>query len=142
MALDEATNPVRGVSGPGKFAKRTDLQVQSTGYGDKVAYDANKSAAPLATAQKSPLLSQAPEVPTSAPAQQPVTSLYEPTQRPDEPITHGVDIGAGGGSDALSMPAQVQNQYTNAYDTFQAMAANPNASPTMKYLAQRIQLGF
>jgi hypothetical protein len=59
MALDEATNPVKGVSGPGKFAKRTDLEVQSTGYGDKVAYNANKSGAPLATAQKSPMLSEA-----------------------------------------------------------------------------------
>ena len=43
MALDEATNPVKGVSGPGKFAKRTDPEVQSTGYGDKAQYQAMKS---------------------------------------------------------------------------------------------------
>jgi hypothetical protein len=103
MALDEATNPVRGVSGPGKFAKRTDLNVESTGYGDKVAYDANKSAAPLATAQKSPLLSQAPQV-------QPVqgVGLYDPTQRPNEPVTAGVDVGAGPGSESL-MINQISN---------------------------------
>ena len=48
MALEDATNPMQGVSGPGKFAKRTDLQYQSTGYGDGVEYDALKAGAPLA----------------------------------------------------------------------------------------------
>ena len=100
MALDEATNPVKGVSGPGEFAKRTDLEVESTGYGEKVAYDANKSGASLATAQKSPMLSQAPQVPTSG---SPVTGLYEPTARPGEPVTAGINMGAGPGSDALMM---------------------------------------
>lgn len=102
MALDEATNPVKGVSGPGKFAKRTDLQVQSTGYGDGVAYDANKAGAPLERAPKSPLLSEAPEVPTPAPRPA-VAGLYDPTQRPDEPITAGIDMGPGVGSSALGM---------------------------------------
>jgi hypothetical protein len=102
MALNEATNPVQGVSGPGKFAKRTDLEVQSTGYGDKVAYDANKAGAPLATAGKSPLLSQAPEVPVGNAAQPPI-GLYAPTQNPDEPITSGIDMGPGPGSSILGM---------------------------------------
>jgi hypothetical protein len=105
MALDEATNPMQGVSGPSKFAKRTDLEVESTGYGEKVAYNAAKSGAPLATAQKNPMLSQAPQVPTGGGS---VTGLYDPTQRPDEPITAGVDVGAGPGSEALMM-----NQISN-----------------------------
>ena len=100
MALDEATNPMQGVSGPGKFAKRTDLEVQSTGYGDKVAYDANKSGAPLERAQKSPMISEAPQVPTGV---SPVTGLYDPTARPDEPVTTGIDMGPGAGSEALMM---------------------------------------
>jgi hypothetical protein len=102
MALDEATNPVKGVSGPGEFSKRTDLEVQSTGYGDKAQYQTNKSGAPLATAPKSPMLSQAPEVPTGQPAA-PSVGLYDPTRRPDEPITSGIDMGPGVGSSALGM---------------------------------------
>jgi hypothetical protein len=102
MALDEATNPVKGVSGPGKFSKRTDLEVQSTGYGDKAQYQADKSGAPLATAPKSPMLSQAPEVPTGQ-APTPSAGLYDPTRRPDEPITSGIDMGPGVGSNALGM---------------------------------------
>jgi hypothetical protein len=99
MALEDATNPMQGVSGPGPYAKRTDLEYQSQGYGDGVAYDAAKSGAPLARAQKSPLLSQAPVVGGGAPA----GGLYDPTSRPDEPITHGIDSGPGAGSEALMM---------------------------------------
>jgi len=111
MALEDATNPMQGVSGPGKYAKRTDLQYQSNYYGDGVAYDAAKSGAPLARAPKSPLLTQAPQVPVS---QTPVTGLFEPTQRPDEPITSGIDMGPGVGSNALMMKSQfAQNKLSN-----------------------------
>jgi hypothetical protein len=34
-------------------------------------------------------------------AEVPVTGLYEPTQRPEESITAGIDMGEGPGSDAL-----------------------------------------
>lgn len=139
MALEDARNPMQGVSGPGKYAKRTDLSYQSQSYGDGVAYDAAKSGAPLATAPKNPMLSQAPQVPTK---QLPVTGLYDQTQRPEEPVTHGIDLGPGGGSNVLAMQDATAGQYQNAYDMFQAMAQNPNASPSLQYLAQRIQQGF
>ena len=106
MALEDARNPMRGVSGPGPFAKREDLAYKSQSYGDGVAYNAAKSGAPLATAPKSPLLSQAPQVPVGT-ASGPITPLYAPTERPDEPITAGVDIGAGPGSNALGMKPAV-----------------------------------
>lgn len=139
MALEDATNPMQGVSGPGKYAKRTDLSYQSNSYGDGVAYEAAKSGAALSTAPKSPMLSQAPQVPTK---QTPVTGLYDQTQRPEEPVTHGIDLGAGGGSDVLAMQDKGAGQYQSAYQMFQAMAQDPNASPSLQYLAQRIQQGF
>ena len=139
MALEDSTNPMQGVSGPGKYAKRTDLSYQSNSYGDGVAYEAAKSGAALSTAPKSPMLSQAPQVPTK---QTPVTGLYDQTQRPEEPVTHGIDLGAGGGSDVLAMQDKGAGQYQSAYQMFQAMAQDPNASPSLQYLAQRIQQGF
>ena len=145
MALEDM-NPMQGVSGPGQFAKRTDLQYQSPEYGAGVAYDAQKAGAPLA---KSPdvrgatntEVRQAAEAAAGA-TQTPLTSLYAPTQRPGEPITHGIDLGAGGGSNVLSMHDPVQAQYENAYELIKTLAANPDASPTLQYLAQRIQQGF
>jgi hypothetical protein len=114
MALEDAKNPMQGVSGPGPYAKRTDLQYQSNSYGDGVAYDAAKSGAPLARAQKSPMLSTAPQVPTSATPFGPVTGIYEKTQRPEEPITSGIDSGPGVGSNALMMKSQfAQDKLSN-----------------------------
>ena len=97
-----ARGPMAGVSGPGKFSKRTDgLSFQSTEYGSGVENAANKAGAPLA---------RTPDVrPTSlseqgmAPSQQPVTPLFAPSQRPDEPITAGIAMGAGPGPEVLGM---------------------------------------
>ena len=102
MALEDATNPMQGVSGPGKFARRTDLEYRPDAYGEGVQYAAEKAGAPLAKAPKSPMLSQATVVPTevSTPA---LVGLFEPTQRPDEPITNGIDIGPGAGSEVLGI---------------------------------------
>lgn len=105
MALEDATNPMQGVSGPGPYAKRTDLQYKPDAYGEGVAYDAAKSGAPLAEARKSPLLSESPVVPTGI-SSGPSVGLYDKTMRPDEPITTGIDLGAGAGSNALMMKSQ------------------------------------
>jgi hypothetical protein len=102
-------NPKAGVSGPGKFAVRTDkLEMGSTAYGEGVETQAIKSGAPLAkTANTRP-------APASAMGQ-PVTPLYAPTERPNEPITAGIDQGAGAGSDALMLnqPADYTNFNAN-----------------------------
>jgi hypothetical protein len=46
------------------------------------------------------MLSQAPQVSTEVAAPAPV-GLFEPTQRPDEPITTGINVGPGAGSEIL-----------------------------------------
>ena len=98
-----ARGPLAGASGPGKFSKRTDLP--SAYYGEGVETAAIKSGAPLAsTPDVRP--SQAPAVP----AQEAVTPLFAPTQRPDEPITAGIDRGAGPGSNALMMRSNISER--------------------------------
>jgi hypothetical protein len=111
-------NPKAGVSGPGKYAVRTDkLELGSTSYGEGVETQAIKSGAPLAkTANTRP-----------TPTAQPVTSLYAPTERPNEPVTAGIDQGAGAGSDALmvNQPAD----YTNFNANIQSY------TPVLSYIA-------
>ncbi len=83
-------NPLAGPAGPGKFSTRTDkLEMPSQYYGEGVETAAIKSGAPLAT--------------TSDVRPEPVTELYAPSERPDEPITAGIDMGEGPGSSALMM---------------------------------------
>jgi hypothetical protein len=36
----------------------------------------------------------------------PSVGLFDPTQRPDEPITSGIDMGAGVGSQGLAMQSR------------------------------------
>jgi hypothetical protein len=83
-------NPLAGPAGPGKYSTRTDkLDMGSIAYGEGIETAAIKSGAPLAT------------TPNVRP--EPVTELYAPTQRPEEPITAGIDMGEGPGSQSLMM---------------------------------------
>jgi hypothetical protein len=95
-------NPLAGPAGPGKFSTRTDkLEMGSTAYGEGVETQAIKSGAPLSkTPDTRP--ARAGDVRDAA-TQGPITELYAPSQRPNEPITSGIDMGAGPGSSALMM---------------------------------------
>ena len=99
---DAPMNPKAGVSGPGKYSVRTDsLRMGSTSYGEGIDTAAIKSGAPLAsTPDQRPM--PAAEVRDAA-MQAPVTELFAPSSRPNEPVTNGIDLGAGAGSRALMM---------------------------------------
>lgn len=95
-------NPLAGPSGPGKFSTRTDnLQMGSTSYGEGVQTQAIQSGASLS---KTPDIrpARAGDVREAA-TQAPVTGLYAPSERPNEPITSGIDAGPGVGSSGLMM---------------------------------------
>jgi hypothetical protein len=95
-------NPLAGASGPGKYSTRTDkLEMGSTSYGEGVETAAIKSGAPLA---KTPDTRPTPaaEVRNAAMVEE-VTPLFAPSQRPGEPITAGIDMGAGPGANSLMM---------------------------------------
>jgi hypothetical protein len=102
-------NPLAGPAGPGKYSTRTDnLQMGSIAYGEGKDTAAIKSGAPLATTPDVQP-SQAPSVSAG-----PSVGLYDQTQRPDEPITSGVDIGPGVGSSALMMKSKfAQDKLSN-----------------------------
>ena len=99
MALEDS-NPIKGVSGPGKYAKRID-RMPSNQYGDTTETAQLASGAPLA---KTPDTRPAPasQIKAAAQAAQ-VTPMFAPTERPNEPVTSGIDVGAGMGSEALNM---------------------------------------
>jgi hypothetical protein len=95
-----ARGPLAGAAGPGKFSKRTDLP--SEYYGEGVDTAAIKSGASLASTRG--VADNVGGRPAGAPSvSAPVTELFAPTTRPEEPITAGIDMGAGPGSDALMM---------------------------------------
>ena len=95
-------NPLAGASGPGKYSVRTDkLDMGSTSYGEGVETAAIKSGAPLA---KTPDTRPTPaSAVRDAAMVEEGTPLFAPSQRPGEPITAGIDAGAGPGANALMM---------------------------------------
>lgn len=92
------------VSLPGALSKRTDggategmtppqVKAEYTGlpYGENKAVNDQQSSGTLAG-------DGIPQM------RAPIVPLDAPTQRPDEPITHGIDAGPGAGSEALVLP--------------------------------------
>ena len=78
-----ARGPLAGASGPGKFSKRTDINLGSIAYGEGQETAMLSTAAP-----KSKTRGIADDV-GGRPANPltPVTPLFAPTERPTEPIT-------------------------------------------------------
>lgn len=94
------------VSGPGRFAKRTDGQPGSqpvrnlTGgpYGEGQEMAELQSSAPMSDTQGTPAPSGVPPVLAGSG----VVPMSEPTQNPDEPVTSGIDAGPGVGSEDMA----------------------------------------
>ena len=102
-----ARGPLAGAAGPGKFSKRTDLP--SEYYGEGVETSAIKSGASLASTRG--VADNVGGRPANAPVPSaPVTELFAPTTRPDEPVTAGINMGAGPGAEALGMQAAQGSQ--------------------------------
>lgn len=101
-----ADNPIRGVSGPGKFSVRTDLPA-SQNYGDRKAMQEQIAGAPTArTPDVRGLPTGQVQAAAQAAPQVPVTELYAPTQRPNEPVTSGVAVGPGPGPEVMGYNGQ------------------------------------
>ena len=120
------------VSGPGKLSRRTDggptqgmKDIAANGvYGERKALAEMQSSAPMqgntTPSMPSPQVSAA----SVAPTQQPMVGLFDPTQRPEEPITAGMPFGEGSNYPTV-MPVQIDD---TAAQIRAAYALYPNES--------------
>lgn len=92
---------VNPMGGNGQSGMNTDY----TGftYGQNKAVNEQRKAAPITAAPTGTTLAAE----TRRLVQTPLIPLDAPTQRPNEPITAGVDAGAGPGSEVLNLPQGV-----------------------------------
>lgn len=104
MALEDAVNPIKGTSGPGKYAKRLD-RMPANFHGDQKETGEIAAGFPISTTPDvRPLpASDIKEAATTKAGSAEVTPLYAPTELVNEPVTNGVDFGPGAGSSALMM---------------------------------------
>lgn len=140
MALEDAVNPMQGVSGPGSFSKRTDLAFKPDQYGQGVEMAQQIAGAPLA---KSPDVRGATNTQVRQAADAGVTPLFAPTQRPNEPVTAGIDMGPGRGSDALMMRQPDDSEFRNAMKDYLPViayiASLPNTSPETRRALRQLR---
>ena len=115
------------VSGIGKDARRTDLNVSQQPlryisgmpYGEGQATYNQQASAPMAV---NPL----------AEVQSDVTPITALTQRKDEPITAGIDMGAGPGSEVLApMPVRPQPSLADTFN--QLIKFDPSGDAELVY---------
>lgn len=94
------------MSGPGALSQRTDggpsqgaKYISGLPYGQGQETYNQQTAAPMAAAEPAPAVPSLP----------PMLSLNDMTQRPDEPLTAGLDIGDGPGSEVMNLPNRSQS---------------------------------
>ena len=131
------------VSGPGALAQRTDggpadtqaaKYVSGLPYGEGQALMATQSAAPMAAAPVA-MTTPAPIVPFNA-----------PLQRPEEPVTAGVDVGPGPGMASLGLGQQdmaadqeFRAQIASYMPVLLAVASRPSTSPETRNVIRQLR---
>lgn len=130
------------VSGPGKMSKRTDnpqIEALANGYGEGVAMQDLRSQSPVQPPRKQTV--QPSRGGGGAGGMPPgIIGLDAPTQQPDVPITSGVDLGDGPGSEALGLPqgveqtarADVARMHPGLIEAYVRASMSPTATPSFK----------
>lgn len=133
------------VSGVGKNSKRTDLNVSKQpqrymsggSYGEGQELLGLQQSAPMAG---SPTTSGTPSVNINRSSSAPVTPLTAPTERPNEPLSAGVDFGPGPGSEVLNLPqAAGQKTLINVLEELIPHDTTGQASAIYNYLIDNNQ---
>lgn len=131
----QAPNKPAAVSGPGKLSARTDgdpgkqpiRQMTDLPYGDAQAYTQQQQSAPLPAGQGT----------SSTPPN--IIGLNEPSQRPDEPVTHGAPSGPGAGPEVLSFNQQAPAASYGSLQEILSQYATSDPSGSMSSLLQEAQ---
>ena len=93
---------ISATGGAGQSGTQPARYMSGVAYGQGQAQMQQQTAAPMAG---NPVAAAQPM--TAAPQLPQVTPIDAPTQRPDMPITTGIDMGPGAGSEALTLPSAV-----------------------------------
>lgn len=128
------------VSGPGSLSRRTDGQgamyMSGGEYGEGQEMMDLQNSAPMSKTETRPRASRARGARGGSAAGQQVTSLFAPSERPDEPVTAGMPFGPGPGetnrsslSDDINEDAQVLVRYLPALE---AMANSERGTPSFR----------
>ena len=115
------TQPAKAMTG-GQYGENKDMMEMQT--------SAPMAASPtFAPSAATPSMGR----PQQAPTGQQVVPLDAPTQRPDEPLTTGLDVGPGAGSEVIyandkTLASEDRQRMLTALPTLSVLAESPSAS--------------
>jgi hypothetical protein len=140
----EPKNPAP-VSGPGKLSRRTDggptqaaKRISGGGkYGERKALSELQTSAPMQgnPIPNTPTPTVAAQAPASSAPASPLTKLFDPTQRPNEPLTAGMSFGDG----YTPAPEQITGRFamvSKYLPELNSMTQDPNAPESFKLFMQ------
>jgi hypothetical protein len=106
---------ISATGGNGQGGTQAAMYMPGLAYGTGGQNMANQTAAPLAGNPTAAVEA------TSGPMLPAITGLSEPTQFPEQPVTHGGDMGDGPDSSSLNLPAMATPQAESPIQFIQAM---------------------
>lgn len=119
------------------------MRLPDAAYGEQAAFQSAQSGAPMAGPDAGPARAAGPGG-GSPPVE--VTPFGAPSTNPNEPITAGIDLGAGPGSAALGLvdPAEIQARadreaLARYLPVLEFLANRPEGSQALKNLVRRIK---
>lgn len=124
---------VSATGGAGQSGTQPARYMSGLAYGQGQAQMQQQTAAPLAG---NPVANAAPM--TAMPQMPQITGLTEPTQRPDEPITSGIDMGPGVGSDAVAVPAVLPEQPSEAIQIIKALYQQDPRNEDLRFVIESL----
>ena len=124
---------VSATGGAGQSGTQPARYMSGLAYGQGQAQMQQQTAAPLAG---NPVANAAPMA--AAPQMPQVTGLTEPTQRPTEPITSGIDMGPGVGSDAVAVPAVLPEQPSEAIQIIKALYQQDPRNEDLRFVIESL----
>lgn len=112
-------------------------------YGEQQSFQEAQGGAPMAGNALGPQIS-APQAGMGSPVN--VVPFGSPSMRPDEPITSGIDLGAGPGSASLGMLDEQalqeradSDQLVKYLPVFEFLANRPGASASLRNLVRNLK---
>lgn len=96
---------VSATGGAGQSGTQPARYISGLGYGQGQATMEQQQSAPMAGPNKSSMSTGSASNPLEAMVA-PLTPLTAPTERPNEPVTAGMDFGPGAGSEILNLPRE------------------------------------
>jgi len=136
-----ARGPLAGASGPGKFSKRTDMDLGSIEYGEGQETATLSTAAPKAITRG--IADNVGGRPANLATKKTLTPLYAETEQTNVPSTYGVDTGDGAGSEVLLMNQPDDTNFRASISSYMPVLAYisdlPNTSPETRAAIRQLR---